>query len=118
MAIKVQSDFVERFKILDFEYPFVEDCVASCIPDSGILLPRKAGFPAKYEIPRVSFKIYKAISQVGLQHLADSILRTKKRSMLTPNYIWDSIGKFSKRSVNGRVRELSAYKQALERLRD
>jgi hypothetical protein len=88
MAITVDTEFVDsRAYITRFNYPYIPDVDASWKTESGVILPRGPGFPSRYELPRLSFKIYKALVEGGCGMLADQELRSKRRSMITRNYI-------------------------------
>lgn len=116
MAITVDTEFVDsRAYITSFHYPYISDVDASWKPESGLTLPRGPGFPSRYEPSRLSFKMYKAMVEGGCGSIADQVLRSKRRSLITPNYIWRNVGNFAGKTT----RRLSTptYYKALDKLR-
>lgn len=82
----------------------------------GKLLPNGSGFGWKMEPPSVSFKCYRAMVNHGLIESANHVLRTKKRSFITPNYIWNGVLKFSGKPP--KKLECAEYEAALQSIRD
>lgn len=100
--------------ITRFDYQYISDVDASWKPKSVVTLPRGPGFPSRYEPPRLSFKIYKAMVKGRCGMLADQVLKSKRRSLITPNYIWRNVGNFAGKTV----RRLSTptYYKALHKI--
>ncbi|KAI4491421.1 hypothetical protein M0804_002813 [Polistes exclamans] len=117
MAIKINSELRNgKMYITSCSYPPVKDKFEEWTPETGILLSESEGFYMPFEFALVSSKMYSAICDHGLKTLADEVLSCKHRSLVTPYYIWDYIGKYSKRTPTRST--YSSYAKALKRLRN
>nr|UDL14368.1 MAG: putative RNA-dependent RNA polymerase [Partitiviridae sp.] len=81
----------------------------------GTILPDGEGFGFRMEPPSVSFKVYRAMVNHGLSDVANQVLRTKKRSFITPNAIWNGVLKFAGKPPKRMTG--SEYSAALESIR-
>lgn len=84
------------YTISSFQYPERPEIPIDEVQiRDGSLLPPGKGFGWKMEPPSVSFKCYRAMVNSGLIETANHVLRTKKRSYITPNAIWNGVLKFA-----------------------
>lgn len=117
MAVEIKTDVVSgHCRITDYCYPSAPDITCTWKPETGIMLPLGNAFPCIYSNPGVLLNTYLAMCEGGLKETADQVLRTKKRSKVTLNYVWESVGKFSRRTVR-RLRDCDPYTRALDKLR-
>nr|APG78253.1 RdRp [Hubei partiti-like virus 20] len=114
---EISTTINPRYRTIDitsFEYPAVSLDVQFPAVNRGRILPKGKGFSFKLEKPSVSFKTYRAICEHGLKVEADRVLRTRKRSFLTPDAIWAGVLAFAS-STNKRT-NFSGYAEALRKL--
>ncbi|APG78160.1 RdRp [Wuhan insect virus 22] len=105
------------YTISSFEYPERPTIQESKIKiEDGELLPNGKGFPWRMEPPSVSFKVYRAMVNHGLSDVANHVLRTKKRSYITPQAIWNGVLEFGE-ALPSKLRKLPEYLLALDELR-
>lgn len=83
-----------RINTVHVQYPARLDVDPITSVESGEILPDTSGFPTRYEPPSVSFKTYRSVSNWGHKKIADYALQNRKRSFITPNYIWNGIMAF------------------------
>lgn len=103
-----------RFVTVHVQYPIRYDVDPIKTVSAGRLLASQSGFPANYEPPSVSFKTYRSLCNWGFKKMADHVLQNKKRSFVTPNYVWNGVMEFGKK----RPKKLKhpSYDFALKRL--
>lgn len=117
--VTINTDINPRYRtidITDFEYPVMDVKVEFPPVYRGCILPKMRGFSFKMEKPSVSFKTYRAVCECGLKQEADRVLRTKRRSFITPDSVWSGILKFAGNTPS--KTRIPSYQRALQLLRD
>lgn len=119
MAARIITNFNSHYNkhnIAYAIYPERQDVESESPGPKGRILPPTKGFSADYKPPSVSFKTYRSMAAFGQKQVADYILQNRKRSFVTPNYVWNGIMKFSQKTVP-RL-DCIEYASALDRLRN
>nr|APG78256.1 RdRp [Hubei partiti-like virus 17] len=81
---------------------------------TGLELELRSGFGFNMEPPYPSFKTLRAAYNAGLGEIAEYVIRTKKRSWITNDAIWDGVLKFSYPTV--KTHDCTVYRTVLRQL--
>lgn len=84
-------------------------------PPTGQFLPPVKGFSFNITPPKLCFKTYRALANVGLTYELDQTLQRRARSHVTPDYVWDAAQHFLDKTAS-RTKS-PEYLNALERFK-